>query len=103
MSYSVWIDPPALGQVRTLPGNIRQRMRRAIDKLGTEPHPPGSRALRTARAPAEIRRLRIEGWRLVYAISDAEQWVWVLGVRKRPPYDYGDLPDLLARLRELQD
>ncbi len=102
MSYSVWIDPPELAQVRMLPGNVRQRMRRAIDELGTAPRPAESRVLRIARAPAEIRRLRIDAWRLVDAVSDAEKWVWVLGVRRRPPYDYGDLPELLARLRDLR-
>jgi|GEM_PF-5378431 len=29
---------------------------------------------------------------------DEEQWVWVLALRRRPPYDYDDLPELIARL-----
>jgi mRNA interferase RelE/StbE len=40
----------------------------------------------------------MERWRIVYAVCDVEQWVWVLAVRRRPPYDYNDLPELIARL-----
>ena len=56
----------------------------------------------TSRLPeidVELRRLRIERWRIVYAITEAELYVDVLAVRKRPPYDYGDLERLLAELQ----
>jgi len=33
---------------------------------------------------------------VVYAVSEDEQTVSILAVRKRPPYDYQDLLDLLA-------
>jgi len=36
--------------------------------------------------------------RIVYAISEADKAVDVLGVRKRLPYDYGDIAELLAQL-----
>lgn len=38
----------------------------------------------------------MDKWRVVYTITEAEQVVDVLAVRKRPPYDYGDLEALLA-------
>jgi hypothetical protein len=31
-------------------------------------------------------------------VNDAEAWVWVLAVRKRPPYDYEDLEELLTEI-----
>jgi mRNA interferase RelE/StbE len=40
--------------------------------------------------------MRLDQWRIVYAITDSELTVDVLAVRKRPPYDYGDLEDLIA-------
>jgi mRNA interferase RelE/StbE len=46
----------------------------------------------------ELRRLRIDRWRIVYAVTEADRIVDVLAVRKRPPYDYGDLAELLAGL-----
>lgn len=35
-----------------------------------------------------------------YALNDYEKWVWILAIRQRPPYDYEDLPELAAKLRE---
>jgi mRNA interferase RelE/StbE len=47
----------------------------------------------------EMRRLRMDVWRILYAVSDGEGWVWVLAIHRRPPYDYEDLADIVARLR----
>ena len=46
----------------------------------------------------EVLRLRIERWRVVYAVNEKEGWVWVLALRRRPPYDYGDLEKLAGKL-----
>ncbi|WP_423224796.1 type II toxin-antitoxin system RelE family toxin [Candidatus Amarolinea aalborgensis] len=46
----------------------------------------------------EVRRLRLDKWRVVYAITEVESIVDVLAVRRRPPYDYGDLNALLSEL-----
>lgn len=37
-------------------------------------------------------------WRVIYAIDEEFQQVAVLAIRKRPPYDYEDISDLLANL-----
>jgi mRNA interferase RelE/StbE len=46
----------------------------------------------------ELHRLRLDRWRIVYAITKEQHLVDVLAVRKRPPYDYDDLEDLIAEL-----
>ncbi len=46
----------------------------------------------------EVRRLRLEQWRVIYIIDEAWTEVGVLAVRKRPPYNYEDLAVLLADL-----
>ena len=38
----------------------------------------------------------LDNWRIVYVVSDDETAVDVVAVRKRPPYDYGDLAELLG-------
>ena len=43
----------------------------------------------------ELWRLHVDNWRIVYTIHEPEYHVDVLAVRKRPPYDYGDLQELL--------
>jgi mRNA-degrading endonuclease RelE of RelBE toxin-antitoxin system len=42
-------------------------------------------------------RLRLDGY-VVHGISEGERTVDVLAVRKRPPYDYGDLAELAAEV-----
>ena len=49
-------------------------------------------------AGVELRRLRLDRWRLVCAVHDEEDWVWVLSLYRRPPYDYDDLRELAAQL-----
>jgi mRNA interferase RelE/StbE len=46
----------------------------------------------------EIRRIRIDTWRVIYAINEELEQVAILAIRRRPPYDYEDLPALLASL-----
>lgn len=100
--YTVYVTPSAWDELKDIPGHIRQRVRRAIAALADEPRPAESKALVRPNQEAvalpeparELRRIRLERWRIVYAI----QAIDVLTVRKRPPYDYGDLERLLAAI-----
>ncbi|HFD40027.1 MAG TPA: type II toxin-antitoxin system RelE/ParE family toxin [Anaerolineae bacterium] len=99
----VWVEPSARAEIKQLPGYMRQRVRRAVRRLAEDPYPPQSRALDMAAHPVppgiEFRRLRIDRWRVVYAIDSEWELVTVLAVRRRPPYDYGDLPSLVALVK----
>jgi len=46
----------------------------------------------------EFRRLRLEHWRVLYAINEKDGLVWVLAIHRRPPYKYEDLPELVSKL-----
>jgi mRNA interferase RelE/StbE len=102
VTYLVYVEPEVHANRQSYPGHIRQRLRQAIDAFAVEPRPAASRSLDasalTLPIGVEIRRLRIDRWRVVYAVHEAEQWVWVLAIRRRPPYDYEDLADLVARI-----
>ena len=102
--YRVWLEPEIHQSRGALPGSVRQRVKRAINKLSNNPRIEGSKELITGGliipAGIEVRRIRLEGWRIIYAIHDAEKWVWVLAIHRRPPYNYEDLPELLSRLRD---
>lgn len=99
MTYRVWIKNEAKAEVRALPGNVRQRVRQAILELGEDPRPPESREMRTpADAAIETRRLRLDRWRIIYVVDDDWNEVGILAVRKRPPYAYDDLDDLLRKM-----
>lgn len=94
--YTVYITPGAWTEIKHLPGNMRQRVKRAIDALSNNPRPPKSKNLKMSDFEPELHRLRLDRWRIVYAITDTDSAVDVLAVRKRPPYDYGDLEELIT-------
>jgi len=94
--YAVYVTPYALHEIKGLPGNVRQRVKSAIDELANAPHPPSSKILRVPNFAHEVHRLRVANWRVVYIINKTEGIIDVVAVRKRPPYDYGDLARLLA-------
>jgi mRNA interferase RelE/StbE len=99
VSYQIDVSPAVQKTIQRLPGNVRQRIRRAIKNLAEDPRPPRSEILDFPLDFAEPRRLRLEQWRIVYAIIETDiNLVAVVAVRKRPPYDYGDLAELFAEI-----
>lgn len=101
-TYRVFLEPEAHRQGKVLPGNVRQRIKRMISGLVAEPRPHFSQQLDTSGIDVpgniELRRIRIDQWRIIYAVNIEENWIWIWGIRKRPPYDYDDLPDFSSRL-----
>jgi mRNA interferase RelE/StbE len=99
--YTVYVVPEEFQAIKKLPGNVRHRVKRAIDDLGDNPRPSDGKALLFARhgedAAFEVWRVRIDNWRIIYLVTEVEKTVDVIAVRKRPPYDYGDLAELLSR------
>jgi mRNA interferase RelE/StbE len=95
----LWIDRSTVDEIADLPGNIRQRLRRAINALIQNPRPDQSKELNIPdelREPhLEARRLRIDHWRVIYVIDTDLEQISILAVRRRPPYDYDDLADVL--------
>jgi mRNA-degrading endonuclease RelE of RelBE toxin-antitoxin system len=74
-----------------LPGHVRQRVRLAIAALADDPRPPGSRPLDFGLPVGEPCRLRIDRWRIVYALLETDQAVVaIVAIRRRPPYSYQD-------------
>ncbi len=71
MSYRVWIDPPAIAEMKATPGHVRQRLKRAMLALGTDPRPSDSKALEWPPERFEPRRLKLRNWRIVYAVDDS--------------------------------
>jgi mRNA interferase RelE/StbE len=98
----LWVEPAALDEIAALPGHVRQRIRRSVSDLHKTPRPTYSRTLEI---PADVqierleaRRLRIDSWRVLYVIDEEWKIITVLAVRKRPPYNYDDLRELLGRV-----
>ena len=99
MGYQLWIENEAKAEITRLPGHVRQRIRRAVLSLSQEPRPHDSLQLKVPKGVAlEVRRLRLDRWRVVYIVDEEWSEIGVLAVRKRPPYDYDDLSELLTEL-----
>jgi mRNA-degrading endonuclease RelE of RelBE toxin-antitoxin system len=85
-----------------LPGAIRQRIKNLINDLPNQPRPFNSIEMllneEQLRLDWEVRRIRIDAWRIIYAIEEEFEQIVILAIRKRPPYDYEDLEELLADL-----
>ena len=60
------------------------------------PKPHNSRQL-TYQSEYDIYRIRLQTWRIIYAIDEVWKEVPVMAIRQRPPYDYDDLDDLFAK------
>ena len=95
--YPLFVTPAAWKEIKGLPGQVRQRVRKAVAALAAHPRPPKSKALTIPGFEAEVRRLRLDRWRILYAITEADDVIDGLAVRKRPPYDYGDLEKHCSR------
>ena len=82
---------------------MRQRIVRPLRSLEQDSRPINSLALEIDNdlgllaVGQELRRIRLETWRIVYVIEDEIQMVTVLAIRKRPPYQYEDLETLMRK------
>ena len=98
MPYQLWIKDEAKAELKRMPGHMRQRVRRAIRDLTNEPRPHFSRQLNLSDTDLEVWRLRLEKWRVIYVVDEEWSEIGILAIRKRPPYNYQDLQQMLADL-----
>lgn len=90
MAYRIEVSRPAARDA----GAIRDRsakaaIRRAVEALAEEPYPRGAKKLR---GHPDIWRIRIGGWRVVYAVEGERLVVLVLMIAAR-----GDVYERLQR------
>ena len=90
LSQTAFID------LKRLQGNVRRQMIIAINALELDPRPFNSKPLEIEDEEREIRRLRLGKWRIIYVIIGGNPII--LGIRKRPPYDYDDLNRLVEEV-----
>ncbi len=65
--YRLWLEDEAKSEIRALPGNVRQRIKRAIEALAEDPRPHNSHILEAPEGiTLELRRIRLDKWRILY-------------------------------------
>jgi mRNA interferase RelE/StbE len=80
MTHRIRLTEAAKKELRRLPGHLRQRARRLVDALASQPRPAGAIELRDL--PGRY-RLRLDGWRIIYRVDDECQTVTLLTVRRK--------------------
>ena len=80
MAYTVQLAPAAQRQMRGLPQAVQGRLLPRIADLSSEPRPQGCKKLR---GEAELYRIRVGGYRVIYAIDDDALTVMVVKVADR--------------------
>jgi mRNA interferase RelE/StbE len=80
VAYSVALAPAANRQFRKLPALIRQRLKRHIDSLATDPRPSGTLKMH---GEPDLYRIRVGDYRIVYYVWDREREVLVVKIRNR--------------------
>ena len=55
--YRVYVTPAAWKEIKNLPGQARQRVRKAVGALAENPRPPKSKALDVPGLQSEVRWL----------------------------------------------
>lgn len=107
--YNVEVTSEARQEIRELAGNMRQRVLGLLKALQEEPRPHNSKRMDTASLPGELPisvelyRIRVESWRIIYALEEELQLVTVLVIRKRPPYQYDDLGQLVDGVMDTEE
>lgn len=80
MAYTVEFAPAADRQLKALPKPIQTQIIRRIEKLETNPRPPGVEKLKGA---DDLYRIRSGVYRIIYTINDKDLLVLVLKIAAR--------------------
>jgi len=87
--YQIDYTDEARRALRRLPGNYRQRIKRLIESLMTDPRPRQAKELREM---PDRYRIRVDDWRIIYWIQDETVMILILDVRfKTGPETYAEL------------
>lgn len=104
-SYEVEVTSEARKDIRSAPGHLRARVLDVLHTLERNYSPPGSRSLDLSSLEEPLPqglslwRIRLDKWRLIYAVDTEDRTISVLAIRQRPPYQYEDLANLLQQKR----
>lgn len=72
-----------------LPRRIRAEVAEVLLDLKEDPRPAYSEPLQ--RELAGLRKIKVDGWRVIYTVNDEDRIVIVVGIRPRGPNTYLDL------------
>ena len=80
MAYQVTFSPRARREIQSLPRAAQVRIAPRIAALADEPRPPGVKKLS---GEAELYRIRVGDYRVIYDVMDEQLVILVVGVGHR--------------------
>jgi len=78
--YRIVIAASAAREYEDLPEAVQRRVRAAVDALAVDPRPRGTMKLRGA---ADLFRIRVGDYRVIFRMSDRERLIDVTHIRHR--------------------
>ena len=73
--HRIEISRTAEKQLKKLPRDLQRRLARAMEELGADPHPPGSRKLT---GHDDVYRVRVGTYRVIYSVARRQLIVIIL-------------------------
>jgi mRNA interferase RelE/StbE len=80
MAYRIQFKPAALRQFESLPRDVQKRLAPRIDALAQDPYPHGCKKLS---AEADLWRIRVGDYRVVYQVQKSVLLILVLAIGHR--------------------
>ncbi len=97
MPYRIRYTEEARRALPSVPGNYRQRIRRQVEALATNPRPRNAVRVREQPErtdPPERYKITLDKWRLIYRVMEDDQMVRILRIRlKSGPETYHGLEE----------
>ena len=81
--YEVRLEPRAQKELDEIPGKVFAKIDKAVFGLARNPRPFGVKKL-----DEKIHRIRVQDWRILYAIFDQEARVVILRLKRRNEKTY---------------
>ena len=88
-SYLLNWRPKLRRKLRDLPASLRSEIAAIVLGLKEDPYPPNSVPLR--RDLAHLRKIRTDGWRIIYQVKEADRIVVIREIRPRNAHTYLNL------------
>lgn len=81
MAYSIEFEARAIAELTNVPTRYYGRVVALIDALEQNPYPPKSKQMNDPLT--HLRRIRLEKWRVVYAVNEEEKIVTIVKVGEK--------------------
>jgi mRNA-degrading endonuclease RelE of RelBE toxin-antitoxin system len=88
-TYQLSWRPQLRRKLRDMPVSLRGEIAAIILSLKEDPYPPTSAPLR--RDLSQLRKIPVDGWRIIYQVKDADRIVVIREIRPRDANTYLNL------------